>query len=254
MRRLETLAVKANEVLRKHTGFCVRRLPVSFDDFRLELIKRHSIDLIVDGGANQGQWALRLLDKLQKLHPRHGDGPISAPPLIVSIEPFDKAFGQLLELSKSRTNWIALQCALGAKNEIGILNIASNDGQSSSLRAPKEHLSSYSTVNFQGAESVRIRRLDDIPEISKGKAIWLKLDIQGFEKEAILGADGILSAVSVIEIETAFREMYEGQSSHLELLNLLDSAGFRISRFSDPGTDANGEMLYLDVIATRFRR
>lgn len=253
MRRFETLAVKANEVLRKHTGFCVRRLPVSFDDFRLELIERHSIDLIVDGGANQGQWASRLIDSMRRRHPRL-ERPNYSPPLIVSIEPSGKAFGQLLELSKSRTNWIALQCALGATNELGILNISSNDGQSSSLRAPKEHLSSYTTVNFQGSENVRIRRLDDIPEISNGKAIWLKLDIQGFEREAILGADGIMSAVEVIEIETAFREMYEGQSSHLELLSLLESAGFRISRFSDPGTDANGEMLYLDVIATRFRR
>ena len=251
-RLLESLALRGNEALRKHTGFCLRRLPVSLDDLRLHLIRRHNIDLIVDGGANKGQWGTRLLTSMNTT--KEVGFSSSTHPTIVSIEPSSEAFAVLLKKANQEQKWVALQCALGAENAEGMLNMALNEGQSSSLRQPKEHLTSYSTVDFAGAESVTIRRLDEIPEVSHGKAIWLKLDIQGFEREAILGAERIMSSVKAIEIETSFREMYEGQSSHLELLSLLDELGFSISRYSDPATDHNGEMLYLDVIATRSQR
>ena len=248
IRFLESLALKGNEALRKRTGYCLRRLPVSFDDLRWNLIRRHNIDLIVDGGANSGQWASRLLASMDTKAVRTS---LTQHPTIVSIEPSSAPFAQLLEKANKAQNWIAIQSAIGAESQEGILNRALNEGQSSSLRKPKEHLTSYSTVDFEGVEKVVIRRLDEIPEVAQGKAIWLKLDIQGFEREAILGANGIISSVEVIEIETSFREMYEGQSSHLELLTVLEELGFSISRYSDPATDRHGEMLYLDVIAVR---
>ncbi|MGA7937234.1 MAG: FkbM family methyltransferase, partial [Kovacikia sp.] len=84
------------------------------------LLDYHKIDLIFDVGANRGRYAsfLRECGYAGK---------------IVSFEPLSSVYDQLIDLSRKDPLWdVAPRVAIGNRNDEITINIAGNDGQSSS--------------------------------------------------------------------------------------------------------------------------
>jgi FkbM family methyltransferase len=239
-KKIEQTAVLLNELLRKTTGYAVRRNRVTFDEFKFKLLESMEIDLVVDGGANEGQWGQRFLASKSVAN-------LS----LLSCEPASEAFKALVITSSRHPNWKVRQVALGSQPSIMPLQVAGNQGLSSSLLKPKEHLKHYESVLFKSDELVEVIRLSDLEEVHLASSIFLKLDVQGFELEALKGSLEVFDKIRILEIETSFDEMYEGQNSFTQLLNFLESQSFRVVRFSDPGLGANGEMLYCDILAIK---
>ncbi len=241
--KIELFLNGVNNALGRKTGFWIKRYYKTVGDARKDLFIRHKIDLVIDGGANAGQWAQRLIDDLARL-------PITRPQ-IISFEPGVDAFKRLVVAAEKHDSWICLNAALGDSEGEFTLFEASNMGQSSSLREPKNHVQEFETVSFRKGSQIKCLRLDGLPELKQGESIYLKLDLQGFEREALRGAMGIIERVKVLEVETAFSEMYHGQADHLEMLNVIASLGFRIIRYTEPAINLDGAMTYIDVLAAR---
>ncbi len=77
--------------------------------------------------------------------------------------------------------------------------------------------------------SIQTHRLDDIPEVRD--ADYLKLDIQGAERDALEAATKVLSSVLVVHTEVEFVPLYEDQPLFAEVDQLLRARGFCFHRF-----------------------
>jgi FkbM family methyltransferase len=203
-------------------------------------LKYHHIDLIFDVGANCGQYASFLRD-------------CGYEGKIVSFEPLSSAYSQLLTLSKKDYLWeIAPRCALGDQEGLIIINIAGNSQSSSVLSMLDYHLLAAPESAYCGFEIVQLSQLDTLAKnyITEGtQSIFLKIDVQGFEKQVIEGAFQILPLVKGIQIEMSLVPLYDQQILFEDMLDFMRQIGYElhtiIPNFIDKKT---GRLLQMDGI------
>jgi FkbM family methyltransferase len=143
----------------------------------------------------------------------------------IFIEPIPESFQSLSEAIKGLPNYRAVNVAVGNKESIVDLNLATNDFQSSSVLKPKIHLKEAPNVKFNSKISVEVKRLDNILEHS---VPWdlIVIDVQGYELEVLKGAIQTLKHSSYIFIEVNRDETYEGCAQIGEIDKFLNDIGF----------------------------
>src|SRR5690606_37714243 len=88
---------------------------------------------------------------------------------------------------------------------------------------------------------VPVCRLDNaLQQILLRPPILLKLDLQGFEIEALRGASEALAKMDYVVIETSFVPLYPGEPDFLELIDHMRGAGFSFLRPVDMLRDERG--------------
>jgi FkbM family methyltransferase len=164
-----------------------------------QLLDYHKIDLVLDVGANVGQYAKSLRD-------------LGYSGRIVSFEPLSSAYSQLKTASKKDPLWeIAPQTAIGNQEGEIIINIAGNSQSSSALPMLDAHVQSAPESAYSGSETVKLSRLDTLAKDyikSETKSIFLKIDVQGLEKQVLEGATAILPLVKGIKLELSLVPLY----------------------------------------------
>ena len=204
------------------------------------LLAYHNIDLVFDVGANIGQYA-KLLREL------------GYSGRIVSFEPLSSAYSQLKAVSEKDPLWeIAPQTAIGNQEGEIIINIAGNSQSSSALPMLDAHLESAPESAYSGSETVKLSRLDTLAKDyikSETKSIFLKIDVQGLEKQVIEGATAILPLVKGIKLELSLVPLYEGQVLFKEMIDIIEKLGYELYGI-EPGFTAEktGRMLQMDGI------
>jgi FkbM family methyltransferase len=181
---------------------------------RAAALARHGVDGVIDGGANVGEYALRLR--------RSGfAGPIH------SFEPRRAAFALLERRCARDPLWRCHPLALGALGGERPMGVTEN-GSSSSLLSPVPGLHAlFPGSRPVGEERVRVARLDEVwDELELGRRPLLKLDVQGAERDALLGAGARLAQCALLELELPLRPLYEGAASLEELVRDLRAQGF----------------------------
>lgn len=142
-------------------------------------LKSRRVDVVLDVGANSGQYAASLREA--GFHGR-----------IVSFEPVSAPFALLERSVVEDALWECRRCAVGEHDGTIAMNVAGNAGISSSaLPMLRTHQDAYPQGNYVGTEDVPIRQLDSVtPEILRpGDVAFLKVDVQGFEKQVIAGGE-----------------------------------------------------------------
>jgi FkbM family methyltransferase len=204
------------------------------------LLAYHNIDLVFDVGANIGQYA-KLLREL------------GYSGRIVSFEPLSSAYSQLKAVSEKDPLWeIAPQTAIGNQEGEIIINIAGNSQSSSALPMLDAHLESAPESAYSGSETVKLSRLDTLAKDyikSETKSIFLKIDVQGLEKQVLEGATAILPLVKGIKLELSLVPLYEGQVLFKEMIDIIEKLGYELYGI-EPGFTAEktGRMLQMDGI------
>ena len=206
-------------------------------------LQRFDIDLVMDVGANQGQFAAEI---------RSGGYTGN----IVSFEPLSKAHSELLRASDGDSKWdIYPRCALGDHNGEAEINIAGNSASSSLLPMLDSHLSAAPHTAYVGKELVSLLTLDSVaPEyVAKFKHPFLKIDTQGFEWQILNGARNVLTNMRGVLLELSLIPLYEGQHLWQEMIGRLEQEGFTLwalqPGFIDP---LNGRTLQVDGIFYRL--
>ena len=187
--------------------------------------REHPIELVIDAGANIGQFAQLIRNKGYRGR-------------IWSFEPVQSVFSDLKLVSRNSSNWELSQFALGDTNGTLEINVPSNHSLSSFLK-PSELMASYDGVGELMTETVQIRRLDEILRDDGAKRIFLKADVQGFEKQVLEGAAGILNRVYAIYLELPIGHLYDGSWTFAEAISYLDSLGFTPAQFRTVNTMPN---------------
>lgn len=207
-------------------------------DRRKRLLESHSIDLVIDVGANSGQYgkSLRSLGYQGR---------------IVSFEPMTQAFHELANSIRSDANWQAYAFGLGESQKDEELHVSENSISSSILPMLPEHEKFAPRSHFIDTQVVHIRKLDDIFEEISGNAnnIWLKLDVQGYEDRVLRGAAASIRHITMIQIELSFRPLYADQANLVKIITLLDDLGFTLVGIEPGFMDySTGELLQADGI------
>jgi FkbM family methyltransferase len=199
------------------------------------------IDLLVDVGANVGQFAT-----LCRTHGYRGS--------ILSFEPSSAAHRELLKTAAVDPLWtVADRMALGAVSGEVEINIAANSLSSSILPMLDSHLSAAPQSHYIQRERVIMRRLDDVlPEDAESCTIFLKLDVQGFEPQVLSGAAHTLSRTSAVQLEMSLLPLYEGEHLLSQMSAAMNARGFELWDIEPSFRDtATGRLLQVDGIFTR---
>ncbi len=225
-------------------GIDVQRRSVggSFAVRQQRLLSWLGIDLVLDVGANSGQYARRLRSESNYAGK------------IVSFEPITEAFNELSRAASGDALWEARNFALGAEESELKLNVAANSVSSSFLEIEDQHVDSAPESHFVSKQPVRVMPLDRIlPELaSQGQQILLKLDVQGYERAVLDGAKSSLSKIKAIQVELSLVPLYDGGPLFYEMVGFLQDQGYTLIAvepgFSDERT---GQMLQVDGIFVR---
>lgn len=206
-------------------------------------LESHQVNVVLDVGANSGQYATGLRRAAFKGR-------------IVSFEPLSEPFSLLANKASADPLWDCRQCALGDADGTISINVAANAGESSSvLPMLKSHQDAFPWANYVGTEKVPIHRLDSVaPEILRSTDVaFLKIDVQGFEKQVLAGSKSTLNDRCVgMQLELSFAPLYEGGMLIREALDLAYSLGFTLTGLLPCVTDTrNGRMLQADGIFYR---
>jgi FkbM family methyltransferase len=207
---------------------------------RMRMLAKHEIGVVLDVGANLGQYALELR--------RHGYRG-----RIVSFEPLTGAFTELARAAAADPDWELHRVALGAEVGAATIGVASNLASSSLLPMLSSVTEATPEVTLVGHEEVDVRTLDSF-ELDLDVPTLLKLDVQGFEDRVIAGARRTLEQVSLIECEVSVEPLYASQQSLREMLNLLADTGYRLIALEPGFADKSGKILQFDAWLSRSAR
>ncbi len=206
---------------------------------RQKFFRDYDITLVIDVGANEGQHARRLRNQ-------------GYTGRLVSFEPLSQAFETLQRNSSADPHWQVRREALGDCEQEADLNVAPASDVSSILAATGVS----ETQDWKGrlTERITVRRLDSIFDsiAGRGDHVYLKLDVQGYEKHVLLGAEQVLSRIDLVEMEMSVEELYSGESLMPELLQLMAAYGYRLASLKDVYVARNGCVLQYDGIFLRF--
>ncbi|MBW1992307.1 MAG: FkbM family methyltransferase [Deltaproteobacteria bacterium] len=208
---------------------------------RLRLMQHYGINLIVDVGAGEGQYAVLMRQRGYRGR-------------IVSFEPLSASFAALQAKARRDSAWEAVNLALGDHNGEAILNIAEHAVASSLLPIYPEIVSFYPGGRPVASERVSVRTLDAVISdyLRPEDRPFLKLDTQGYEKRVLEGAQASLPRFLGLQLELSLRPLYQGEASFLETLDYTLSQGFTLMAlepgFSHPET---GRMLQVDALFFR---
>jgi FkbM family methyltransferase len=208
---------------------------------RVEILREQRIDLVLDVGANAGQYACAL--RASGFRGR-----------IVSFEPTSEPFRALQERVEGDQAWSCEHVALSDSDGEAAIHISANSWSSSLLPMASQHADSAPGSIYVGSEMVRVSRLDSLaPQLlGGGDRVYLKLDVQGHELCVLLGAEATLDQVHAVECELTVTPLYEGQALIDDVLEYLRRRAFGLVAlepgFSDPRT---GQVLQFDGLFIR---
>lgn len=239
------LSPQSARVLLNRLGIQVTRWPptqsLAFARRRI-LTHQPEAKVVVDVGANSGQWARSCRDLGYA-------GPI------YSFEPIPGVYRSLYASSVHDTQWKTFNLALGSsKRERVSLNVTSNEGMSSSfLDMLPAHTTIDPTVSVNGTEEVSMTTLDNWEDSYRiYGAAYLKCDTQGFEMEVLTGASKFLTRTNWIELETWLVPGYEGAPTFHDLNEFLSELSFTLYALEPGGIDRrSGRCISLDAIWSR---
>lgn len=152
------------------------------------------------------------------------------------IEPLDGPFAILRHRCAASDGFLPIQALCGSRDGAEVqFHVALNNGESSSILAPKTHLVHYPEVQFPITMMLNMFTLDRIfgavtqqrPDIAE-RINLLFMDVQGAELEVLKGANGVLNRVDYIYTEVSLGGGYEGAATLEDVITALRLYGFRL--------------------------
>jgi FkbM family methyltransferase len=203
----------------------------------LDIARPAGIDVIYDIGANVGTWSLLAKSLIPGAQ-------------IHAFEPLPKHQRGFLDNFSSREDVTLHSIALGSANAAETLHVT-DFSDASSMLPPNEASRSQFGVREVSQLPLQVFRLDDY-RLEKQLPLpdLIKLDIQGYELEALKGAPECLRSAKAIIAEVSFIEYYDGQCLFHDLAAYLAEFGLFIRAFG-VNTPTGKPVMQTDVLFMR---
>lgn len=193
------------------------------------------LSTVVDIGANRGQFALaaRALS---------GAKVVSFEPLPDVALLFQKVF---IDDSAVKLH----VAAVGERSEKKLIHLSARDDSSSLLEIGEAQSNFFPGTHGIGTLEIEVGPLDKFltkEEITR--PAMLKLDVQGFELQALVGCKSLIGNFDYVYCECSFVELYKGQKLAGEVVSYLNSLGFSLTGIYNPSYDRVGNCIQADLL------
>jgi len=223
-------------------GYEIRRIGSHPEKRPIDFMRSRNVDLVVDVGANVGQYS----ENLRK------EGYAG---WVVSFEPTTAAYEALATRAGGDGRWKTLNMAVGETEGVVEINVSESSVFSSILPQSSAATTFDSRAAVIRVESVRVARLDDVfAELPQGKAPFLKIDTQGYERQVLLGASKCLSRFVGVETELPIIHLYEGTWRFHEAVAFMNERGFEISNLIAVNYDRADPVSLVEVECIFYKR
>jgi FkbM family methyltransferase len=208
----------------------------------VDILDRAAVSLVLDIGANVGQYATYLRQSGYSGR-------------IVSFEPQAEAWAALDAAAAGDPAWqVAPPMAIGDNDGTVTVNRSAESDMSSILPLDPAFLESSPSSAYVGQETVPVRRLDAVfgDHVEADDRVFVKIDTQGYERQVLAGAAGVIDAVAGFQVEMSLVPLYDGEATFDELMAHLGALGFA-PHLIIPGYYSRhlGRMLQVDGVFLR---
>lgn len=197
------------------------------------------LQTVVDIGANRGQFALAVRQWAPEAQ-------------VVSFEPLSAPAAVFRHIFSGDDQVVVHQSAIGPTSMRKKMHVSARDDSSSLLP-----ISSVQTTMFPGTgevstTEVRVAPLDEFVTADDLQApAMLKLDVQGFEFDALRGCESLLKRFDLVYCECSFVELYSGQKLACEVIDWLSARNFCLIGMFNPAYDHCGQAVQADFLFSR---
>lgn len=199
-------------------------------------------NLVVDIGANKGQFAL-----VSRL--------CFPEATIISFEPLSKPSTKFLNIFKRDTNVFLQRVAIGNKSGCTTIHVTAENDSSSLLPISKLQTQLFPGTEEIGIEIIKIGRLNEFLSIDDIiSPAMLKLDVQGYELDALRGCEAMLNRFSYVYVECSFVELYSDQALADDIIAWLSGRGWCLSGIYNMNYDSKGRSIQADFLFEKSNR
>lgn len=193
---------------------------------------RHVIDI----GANRGQFALIARKCLPDAR-------------IDSFEPLAEPADRFEKIFEKDPHTHLHHFAIGAYEGETTIHVSQADDSSSLLPIGKMQTDMSPGTSERETRTIRVATLDSVlsGQDIRSPAL-LKLDVQGYELQALQGCLPLLASFKYIYCECSFIELYEGQVLADQVVQFLSSHKFRFIGAYNMCYDKNGIAVQADFL------
>jgi FkbM family methyltransferase len=236
------MAIEPRTLLRRCLNLGLRRL--GFETSRprglIEFVRSRNVDLVLDVGANVGQFGSEL---------RH----LGYRGRIVSFEPLKHAFATLAARAARDGNWTCHNLGLGNESGEATMNVSRDSVYSSMLQQTPAAADFDAGSSVERTEVIKVCRLDDLTATVPGERVFLKIDTQGFEQPVLQGARLYLPRVVGLQLELPLVHLYEHTWTVSDAIAYMAEAGFVLSQVAPVSFRIEDPVSLLEIDAV-FRR
>jgi len=199
-------------------------------------IKPLNCNMVVDVGANSGQFALIA---------RHCFPQAK----IISFESLSRPCEKFLTLFSDDKKVILHRVAVGAENGSAVIHVSAQDDSSSLLPITPLQETLFPGTKEKATENVQIRSLDAMISQDQITApALLKMDVQGYELPVLEGCTKLLKRFDYVYVECSFMELYAGQSLADDVITFLRGYGFRFDGIYNLKYDSRGKTVQAEIL------
>jgi FkbM family methyltransferase len=190
--------------------------------------------VIIDAGAHRGDDSIEFTEML----------PLAE---IHAFEPVPNIFNQLKENISAFPKISCYKLALSNRTGQMEMHISSGGSDaSSSLLAPRDHLTDHPDTFFNEKIVVDTITMDDWAERQKiSKIDFLWLDMQGYELDVVKASPKIFKTVKAVHIEVSTKPTYENVPQYREVKEWMETQGFKVKVEEIPSGWDMGNVLFI---------
>lgn len=206
---------------------------------KMALLRRLEVNLVIDAGANRGQYA----SDMRRLGYKGR---------IVSLEPHPVVYPELCKTMSGDPAWSGLNVAIGEQD--GEVELFTPSITEVSSLLPAVGAGQTEGWKTQDRTKVRQRAMRTLMSEVAGASdvVHWKLDVQGYEQQALHGAGDALSRCVSLELELSTVPLYHGETSMPAVLFWLHQAGYDVHSLEPICVDhRHGQILQVETLMVR---
>ena len=214
--------------------YLIKGVAASFE--HRAVIKTLGISVLVDVGANKGQFSLLAKTLFPSLK-------------VFAFEPLQEPRKTYLDIFINHKGLNIYPYAIGESSSVETIHVSKKMDSSSLLPISELQGSIYPGTEESHVEKIEVRRLenvlssDDITGVS-----LLKIDVQGFELSVLNGSKELMPQFTYAYIECSYIELYEGQALVTEILEFMIKAQFELIGIYNTSYSKNGSAVQSDFL------
>lgn len=196
---------------------------------------------IVDIGANKGQFALACLEWAPNAK-------------VISFEPLPRPSQKFTRLFKHNPNVQLHKFAIGPSHDRVVMHVSAREDSSSLLPIGVQQIATFPGTHESYQSYIELAPLSKFMNSGSIKSpAFLKIDVQGYEMEVLIGCQSLLSSFDIIYCECSFIELYTGQKLASEVIDWLQDFGFSLKGIYNITYDSFDKQIQADFLFKKLK-